>query len=441
MLTTSYYYNMTNRKVTLFIKAHIWAILCSLFVHSIKIDLLDDNFPPNVNAYHGSFQEGGLYRLIQCIDVDLDAVVYGNLLIAKVPQGSARDMYVYIEEYKIQSKVIICITFIDMILEICKSRRYYRYKIFGFAEASHQIMKSVKDPIFLEIDMTMEKMHHQLRCELRPEGEHGAPWYSVRPQYIIGKDNRFRCRRFASRFLISQILNVDYRNNGIYPPSSLIGYFKGFSRSCSEEHCIVTVLDQYEFMYEIVIPPTINGIFRPRNIYETMVEIDPHMQRRLSPDKTLIEIDISSIKQNRDDLVILANLKRGKWLYTQYTIIPYRYPLYEIACVISTEDISTIYCPTGQTVVTHVEVFDHIIHKWRYIVIHTVKFNEGNDMNDYDIYKRIDDEEGVKYFDVGNNFCKEPYMLMLNNISTEEGGDEGLHTACMGQVLNVTTSA
>eukprot|EP00371_Babesia_bovis_P001947 XP_001610594.1 hypothetical protein [Babesia bovis T2Bo] len=128
----------------------------------------------------------------------------------------------------------------------------------------------------------------------------------------------------------------------------------------------------------------------------------------------------------------MKNMRLGDWMYTQYSVAPIRYPIYMTTEVLNSYYNLVIYRAGVSEVVTYVELFDHVIHRWQYIIVHINKIKENPIEGNKFVqslkrgYKRIDERNGVAYFDL-TNLCLGAYMDMLYNIDRSFKSDDEIN--------------
>ncbi|ORM39838.1 uncharacterized protein BXIN_0194 [Babesia sp. Xinjiang] len=174
--------------------------------------------------------------------------------------------------------------------------------------------------------------------------------------------------------------------------------------------------------FTVQIPPTENGIFKPKSIIEC-----PYVLRQpytVAEHVRHLNIDISDCSNANIDVIILGNIRRGCWIYTQFNIVPLRNSPYVLVKVTNSKYQCDIYEATDGAMVTHVELFDHAEHGWQYVVINIGRRTSENIRRmsmskEMKVYKRIDGDDNIVYFDL-SNFWVDPYIEMLYNIDTGE---------------------
>ncbi|GFE53199.1 spherical body protein, putative [Babesia ovis] len=180
----------------------------------------------------------------------------------------------------------------------------------------------------------------------------------------------------------------------------------------------------------------IDGVFKPENILNDQSNIVNLCADLPKHKDRFTEIDISSTDSNAAELVVLANLRRGCWLYTQYSIMTTIHPRDVFVNVVDSQMGKVLFVTKEDVYVTHVEVFEHIGQGWKYVVVNLKKLDWNNYTNDdsdiKEVYKRIDDEGNIAYLDL-RILCRWPYINMLYNIKIDDGSchDNDIHDVMM----------
>ncbi|ORM41426.1 uncharacterized protein BXIN_2503 [Babesia sp. Xinjiang] len=207
------------------------------------------------------------------------------------------------------------------------------------------------------------------------------------------------------------------------------------------DHMVIYVKEGKRLLrFNLYLPPVEDGIFKPRNIIDASYKFigsktPSHPSKYIS-----LYIDISSTQTSQADVIVLANLKRGDWLYTQYTVVPLREQRFVLLSVINSAQNCEIYRTADDLFVTHVEVFEHVTHYWQYVVVNIKVVDAGSSsrINTYidakRLYVRHVQEQGIVYFDVTDEDLS-LHLEMIYNINTLVAGGDGTNHTNMTAVL------
>ncbi|GFE55187.1 spherical body protein, putative [Babesia ovis] len=408
----------------------ILVYLCTSLMQCMDVDMSMTDFPNDFNVFHGSFKDNGIYRLVQTKASQVKMVTYGNSIIESLASMGHYIIDIYVEEYKRGDMIIIGVT------RACFRPRHFA-KRSVYKKISNQFIpitprekaEFIGGHISITLDWTSTKHHPLLSTALVNVYCKGLVWHCIA--------NTPRGRRSAmlhsifhdDEFEISPILNIDQTDNGCHPPSMLIARISRLYISPEKGSIVICIDGKLDDEYKLILPPTDDGIFQPKNIFQHVNGINGPLVRTECKNDNKLHIDISTLNTENADIVILANLKRGVWLYTQYSILPYRYSTNTFVVVENRTNNVIYQVPDNNTVVTHVDVFNHIHKDWQYVVVNTLRWNLGMYTEAKVIYKRVydDNQNGVAYYDV-SNFCTGPYHLMLSSINTKPQGDIDIHT-------------
>ncbi|EDO08682.1 hypothetical protein BBOV_III011300 [Babesia bovis T2Bo] len=398
----------------------LWALGFNNYVEGIEIDIRGP-MTNDTAVYTGSFSNGGIYRLIKPLGY-VSLIVYGNQVLynAENMKGARVVGDIYIEDFKRGTQRTIGITICEGIRHYCLRRRYYRVA-YDMVHMIRWDLKSyfLKGTVSLDMDLSSEFHHPAINThEMRTNTLHNK-WYVVDTNKFDPSNPSFQMPFYDDSFCISHVYNIEPQLFQQLPASVLIANVSRLVVCHGNGMVLITLDGSPQKVYTVIIPPIINGIFKPRNALEDPRDI-ANIYTSNGMLHCLIPIDISRTMKHPNDVVILANLHRGDWLYSQFSIYPIRHPGHCSVKVLNMASNSIIYkSPNRQTVVTHVEVFDHIIHKWQYIVVNYIKWNGYRFEEKQDAYKRIEDKTGVYYYDL-KKFVLEPYIQLLYNIDTAQ---------------------
>ncbi|GFE53184.1 spherical body protein, putative [Babesia ovis] len=298
----------------------------------------------------------------------------------------------------------------------------------------------VRDAIKMSVDMHSGLMHPLILKTIEANG-HQRVIYSIAKLY--SRHNRSvsnKIRTMYISYVISPLLNIDkFSGYSDSPPSSFNSYSSEIYLNIQERRFMVKLTLGAHANKNIIIkiPSYIDGVFKPENILNDQSNIVNLCADLPKHKDRFTEIDISSTDSNAAELVVLANLRRGCWLYTQYSMVPLYGPRYRFIKVVNKKAKQEIYQEGEQMYVTYVEVFDHVHQGWQYVVVNLRKLDGNNYTNDdygdiKEVYKRIDDEGNIAYLDL-RILCRWPYINMLYNIKIDDGSchDNDIHDVMM----------
>ncbi|ORM41415.1 uncharacterized protein BXIN_2571 [Babesia sp. Xinjiang] len=405
-----------------YLKVAVCALVSINYIFPIEgciLDVSQTAFPPHVDIFEGKFGRGGIYRMFHSKCSTIRLVTYGDRILSILKHRNAVVRDVYVQVYTIDNHTIISITRV-----LGDNNRTYTsfHEVIGTTVkfSSRRVKESiVTSPISLRLDIDTDKVHPFI-ATICGCAEHRFKTWSVLPSHknYLDEGTIARLRNGSGVFVISPVINIDKQFRNRYsPPTSLSSFSNEVRVSPTGE--TVTIWIKYMNALKpflILIPPVEMGIFKPANIFR-----NPYVFAAQCPHGDLsrpvgVTIDISSKESDVEHLVVLADLRRGCWLYTQYSLVPLLEQSLVSVTVMNSENYQ-IYKVTPDSIVTHVEVFNHVKHGWQYVVVNIKKL-EGHDALDIQkVYKRIDVDGGLAYFDL-DNFWSEPYLDMLYNIDT-----------------------
>ncbi|EDO08208.1 hypothetical protein BBOV_III006470 [Babesia bovis T2Bo] len=404
----------------------IWTcllLICPRLSYALEVDLMQPTIPYPVESFEGSFYGGGRFRLIHSSTPSITLVKYGNLTIFNNMSGMNNSLDVYVQEYRRGIGLIVSIIDVDRTTN--ESRHIRHFEIVEDQLTLINRMRKldfVNGPISLMIDLWSIKLNPLV---IKTTKGTNIRYRLARHYNAKFRDSISRIRGSYDVFLISPIMNIDW----LYQTP-------GSSQSLISSHSIRVhvdvVLQQFTLWikhkgyvgnYTLSLPLVVNGMFKAQHI------LDPSY-RNVRPIPTggasstgQLEIDVSRFENSSPEVIVVANLRRGCWLYRQYCIVPFPYPE-QVVRVINSQVQTVIYESSG-VLVTHVEVFDHVVHGWEYVVVNTMKVYD-TDINDEfhtetvrEVFKRMSSQGPNAYFDL-SMICRCPYVKMLYSISIWE---------------------
>ncbi|ORM42186.1 uncharacterized protein BXIN_1531 [Babesia sp. Xinjiang] len=415
-------------------------------IRGVELDLSQAEVPKSVDVYEGKFGQGGIYRMYHSKDDPISLVKYGSLRLER-PKGIQKvPIDVYVEAYKRDKVLMVAVNLFHSIRKPILRRSY-----FVVADKVNIVPRDAKTSfiggrIYLPLNLINTHLHPYVLVDSPFLGSRGFVWHIVEHNdHGLGQNQigRMRCRRES--YFLNPIFNIDVKfldTNG--PKSSLSSLTTMIEVSPSGENIKLKIkLEDAEKLINLKIPPVENGIFKPQNIMDDTYNIIKYQPGCNTIRYIHLMVDISTLETQLPDIVILANLRRGCWLYRQYSIAPIRKQKSIHFRIISSLHKLLLCEVDGATGLTHVEVFDHIKHGWQYVVINTkvpcekTTSEDAAYMDVKKIYKRMEDQGSVVYFDL-SKFCVEPYLDMLYNINTLE---KSCDKACGNDIVMDTSSS
>ncbi|ORM39837.1 uncharacterized protein BXIN_0195 [Babesia sp. Xinjiang] len=397
-------------------------LICVLPTYSLFIDLKSDELPSCVEVYGGTFSDGGVYRLILSRTPPIIGVTYGNRWLRPVSSGSAVTRDMFIQEYRRGDTKIIGVSHFTGKNYDYLYTAYYKYRP-DILELITREAKSkfLNGPLFLPVDITSERLHPFILKTTLYEPVVSITWAPLpRSPNYNPRDIFARVRRRNEVIQLSPIFNID--------PQISDSSSNAYLNAHCEQLLIVpgihsiTIVVRKEIgtaKHSIRIPPIVNDVFRPSNIVVgeyRFCETRNYFYQSLF---SIVTIDVARPDASVKGVVILANLKRGVWLYTQHSVLPVQDQIYTHVRVINSHANLELFQVDDDAFVTHVEVFDNLRSGVQYVVINYEKLHEYDSLKLHKIYVRQIAEQGITYVDPRSIYPL-PYMEMLHNINVEE---------------------
>ncbi|ORM40409.1 uncharacterized protein BXIN_1869 [Babesia sp. Xinjiang] len=405
-----------------------WILICTIAVvlaiykvRALQLELNASTFPASVEIYEGTFGGGGKYRLFQSVHPPIDIVTYRGRILGRNSDTDTLVNNTIIQEYKCNGRTIISVSR----LRYGVSYKVYTtcYEIIGhFAKRITRRVKNnfVTSPISLPMDPNADKFHPFINSFPCGDGIKSNKWSIIRSTHKRqGRHKLSYLRDPDETFHISPLINIDGDSQDPnFPPSSISSqstkiYFPGEPKYIQ----IWNSHSQISRTYILHIPQIEDGTFKPGNIvsrgYKFSVPSSGDVQYR----PIRLTVNISNPETTARDIVVMANLKRGCWLYTQYSILPLRDQKYIYVNVVNFERKCDIYHVTPDAFVTHVEVFNHTANGAQYVVVNVKKRENDLLKNIKKVYKLVSESYEDKYVDVSSGWDK-LYVDMLYTIYT-----------------------
>ncbi|EDO08125.1 hypothetical protein BBOV_III005620 [Babesia bovis T2Bo] len=404
----------------------IWTcllLICTRLSYALEVDLMQPTIPYPVESFEGSFYGGGRFRLIHSSTPSITLVKYGNLTIFNNMSGMNNALDVYVQEYRRGIGLIVSVIDVDRTTNEFGHIRHFEIvddQLILINRARK--LDFVSGPISLVIDLKSTQLNPLV---IKTTNGTNIQYRLTKHCNAKMRDSISRIRGRNDVFLISPILNIDWLYQTPGSPQSLIS-------SHSVKVDVDVVLQHFTLWikhngyvgnYTLSLPPVVNGMFKAQHI------LDPSYRNvRMTPTGGArstghLEIDVSRFDNSSPEVIVVANLRRGCWLYRQYCIVPFPYP--EQVVRVTNSQVQTVIYESSDVLVTHVEVFDHVVHGWEYVVVNTMKVYDTDIKDEFhtvtvrEVFKRMDGQGPNAYCDL-SKLCRCPYVKMLYNISIWE---------------------
>ncbi|EDO08688.1 putative integral membrane protein [Babesia bovis T2Bo] len=396
----------------------ILCLTCWLFItfsQCLPFDIDKSEFTRDVQVIHGHINYGGTYRLLQTTTRVASAVVFGALKISRPFMHGTATSHVFIEEWKRDDTWLIGVT-------------YYGNSIFGrvqrtyvvkYMRTTYRISRSMKNnflrgPVMIRMDMSSGCVHPVIDSKIVFNGGKPTIWYYVANKIPHHNNSSFsKLWSNDNDFLISPIVNIDAASRVTgYGPSSLIGHISGFSQFDDGHTIQITLGRTGDRIYTLHIPRNHERIFTPMCIVKDLTIIGTNQRIPAGSRPIKIVIDISKKEGPSGDVVILSNIRRGEWNYSQHAILPLR-NMEEID--VSVKHVGRgcdIYDVKDDEIVTHVEIFKEEFDILVYVVVNTKMLENPS----------IERQYVFKY----NNSLSSPAYSLLDDVQ----GKEALRKLC-----------
>ncbi|ORM41912.1 uncharacterized protein BXIN_0462 [Babesia sp. Xinjiang] len=415
------------------------ALIIAMYpIGSVILDISQQDFLPYIDIFVGTFRDGGIYRMFHSHGPLINLVKCGDEILFDSSYQPALSLDVYVQDYRRQGRHIISISRYNTVnWKLLRTTFYEKDDLCYFLSTRESKDEFVGSHISLTLDLDADKFHPYIVSGRRTLDN--AVRYMV-PTYYSSRGSLpvINMRSPKDVFIISPILNIyNTARDPNIPSPSIHCYATKVDVEPDRERTTIWIRHRrFSVKFVVVIPPVENGVFRPQNIMGNDSRFHRGDLMPVSRPSNLL-IDISSTDIIIPEIIILANLRRGDWLYTQYSVLPLMEHRRAVNNVNDSKSHSAIYEVTDNATVTHVEVFDHVKHGWRYVIINLSKAMGPRFVAHKMIYKRIEDQGSVVYFDL-SKFCVEPYLDMLYNINTLE---KSCDKACGNDIVMDTSSS
>ncbi|EDO05320.1 putative integral membrane protein [Babesia bovis T2Bo] len=399
--------------------ASVGGFILTIPSYAIIIDLDRSVYPQDVEVYHASFIRGGLHRIFHGRTEMISAVKYKTCYYNTMLRNMTSVTDVYVQEYRRGSEIYIetnrCI----------KGVQKQLHTTFCKIVAPHCVLLTRRDKMLLaaSISIPINLNHlflHPFLVRSREEEEDGTSISLdlVSKRAYNKKLNGCRILRFTNpNIFISPIYGLDSQTNASSYSNPML-----ISQSVKIYHVLGTMsitlwlkgLPSSESKF-VEIPPISDGIFRPRNIVRFALKFNEYVDNSRPSTSNHLYIYVDSVEVSVPDIIILANLKRGDWLYTQYSILGSRYLEYPTIGVKSSQTGQMIYSAAFDEYVRYVEIFTHVFNQWKFVVVSITKFTKGVPHRLKKIYLR-ERRNRVDYYIELYDSCANSSLDMIYNI-------------------------
>ncbi|EDO06827.1 putative integral membrane protein [Babesia bovis T2Bo] len=404
-----------------FVATGICIILSGCKSYGMILDLDMDKFPDNLEIFRGTLENGGKYFLYHSSDPIISKVIYRGSVLNTVRSKITNFPDVYVQKFEKEKQVIVGIHYFYSMLWKHKSRTcYFLFNDTTSIVVHRSMLSQFSGHLFLPLDLKNEKQHPFVVKSHVGSKIRGDIWA------IIASTGRRTTTSYISRLrsshdciFFSPITNIDsYPPSPNYPPTSIYAHCTKVHVSDVDGNFYLHIKrDRNTVIYLFQLPKTKNYTFKPGNILRTNYRFGVAKPSFPTSRQRIIVIDIATFEVKIPDLVILANVRRGDWLYHQYTILPLWYPDFPTVTVINSVDNISIYKTNEQTYVECVEIFINVDHGWQYVVL-TIAEWDGMQLGYIKkVYMRMVKDGNDIYYDL-EKVGTSRYVDLLYNIKT-----------------------
>eukprot|EP00371_Babesia_bovis_P001270 XP_001609917.1 hypothetical protein [Babesia bovis T2Bo] len=326
------------------------------------------------------------------IDDDVSIKFGGRLVFRKRKQGKTEKSY--LQYFKRGSTV-----FIQIARRIITDDRIFTTN-YTLRELKPQLVpfKMIKDflkgPLLLTLDLKNADINPLIaECDsFLPEGRAWAlltyPYKGRKaciPKHIL---------RAQGLTYISPVLHIDLLENDENYISSVSSHSDRIDIS-KDENSIVLFIGAPNVSKERVlhIPVVEGGYFKPKNIFGLNAKDYEFQLSPGVPSSSVVYINVGGTETWYADVVVLANLKRGSWYYTQHAIANLRHRSeFRVKVVNSTFNFE-LYEEHPEEYITHVDVFDNLIDHMQFVVVNMLvcksQMKSLRTMDDYETVRNV----------------------------------------------------
>ncbi|EDO08453.1 hypothetical protein BBOV_III008960 [Babesia bovis T2Bo] len=388
---------------------------------SVTLDLSLTAFPDVIECYHGTFLNCGVYRFFRTRSGIISMIKYGSTLL----DGPVYDLIYGLKEVIVQDykRDGIHMVTVHLCFENNTPLQTQYLKVVNgtFITSTKDILHSlINGPILLSLNLREGSVHPFITMHQSSGFYNGFQWSLLPSTHHKAYElPELHIRVNMGLFFISPIFIVDKEHTFPNPPPTCLSapITKFFVSSKDNSMVLWLKRNRRSKPLAIRLPSTIDGVFRPKNILLIPQNIS-YLEIGYKPSRdNEITIDISKTESTISSLIILSNLLRGDWYYSQYTIVPIEAHEYNMVNVINSIKRCDIYKSTESESVSHIELFDNYINGWQYVVVNMSVIDGTNITEKKKVYMRHFDERGDKYMDL-DVLGIHTYLDILYNIQT-----------------------
>ncbi|EDO08012.1 hypothetical protein BBOV_III004490 [Babesia bovis T2Bo] len=393
-------------------------------VYNVILELNDLHQPDYIAVHHGSFMDKGRYRNFSSKIEHIDTILYkGRIVkilgsIGKIPDD------VFVQHY-INDKINIVV----MTRRVTSNDRNCRssYKDLNTMRPyliSKKTKQEVVGPVFLYLDANDENIHPLIMTHFDNSQPTVRKWY-IKPKTLpkTFAEKLDHLRRVHDTLYISPFVGIEpssdeyeTKHASIYSLADAIKWVPG-----SPEISITIKCRTIKREHFITIPSIEGDLFKPKGIMPFAECAARIMCFHNWGGGYTINIDVGSFEVNSRLMIIVANLKRGNWWYSQYCLANEAFSIYKKINVVDLQNDVAIYeCVSGE-VITHVEVFENRVDHNIFILLNIKKTTSYTYVDIQKVYMKEITAGGVIYYDI-NLPGIEPFITMLHNINVEAPG-------------------
>ncbi|EDO08010.1 hypothetical protein BBOV_III004470 [Babesia bovis T2Bo] len=394
-------------------------------VYNVILELDDLHQPDYITVHHGSFMDKGRYRNFSSKIEYIDTILYKGRTVKIVPFIGKKLAAVFVQHYINDNVNIIVITKLLKCHTMGYRSSYKDLNTMSPYNTSRKTKQEVVGPVFLYLDANDENIHPLILTYFDNSQPTVRKWY-ILPQTRkkLSSDILHHLRRVHDTLYISPFVGIEPSSDeyetklaSIYSLADAIKWVPG-----SPEISITIISGKTEREHFITIPSIEGDLFKPKGIMpyaESAVRI---MDFHTYSGGYTINIDVGSFEVNSRLMIIVANLKRGNWWYSQYCLANEAFSIYKKINVVDLQNDVAIYeCVSGE-VITHVEVFENRVDHNIFILLNIKKTTTSYTYVDIQkVYMKEITAGGVIYYDI-NLPGIEPFITMLHNINVEAPG-------------------
>ncbi|EDO07196.1 uncharacterized protein BBOV_IV008420 [Babesia bovis T2Bo] len=412
----------------------ILVMQCIAKSQTFVLDINSPEISDSIEMYEGTFSEGGIYRMyyattehfyfIKCNDFEFN-----------LPRFQKMPKEIYIQDFLRGKYRHVVISAKSTTGRKKITNHYFQGDDILFTKGNRKrMLKFIGEITKLSVHAQSNKIHPFIK-KLYIAGKANMIIWRVIPINHDPQANLVkRLRHTGGNVTISPFLGIEYTANNDPSHESYISSHAKEIQQMVDTNKIILILNwnvKYYIPQAICIPQVQNNIFKPKNILYCSDSPPLKVFNKTLGESKAIQIDVSCNHAAMPEIIFLANLQRGCWYYSQYTIADLGNSQFKKVNVADSKRDYIIYSSDNNEIVTHVEIFEHIIYGWKYVVVNKVFVDLSNEMvefkdENHKVYKCIHDGDNVRYYDL-DAFWVDPYISMLHNINTAKECYQDVH--------------